>query len=75
MATRAFNFVEGEGIGIQAGPNPGDPDVLDVEISNTAIPDTTPVPAIPVSWSVLTDGNLTTPQLVFAAGDVIMVTS
>jgi hypothetical protein len=26
-------------------------------------------------WSVLTDGNLTSPALVFAAGDVIMVTS
>ncbi len=28
-----------------------------------------------VQWSVLTNGNPTTPELVFAAGDVIMVTS
>lgn len=31
-----LNFVEGEGISIQTGPNPGDPDVLDIEIANTA---------------------------------------
>ena len=34
--TRNLNFVEGEGISIQAGPNPGDPDVLDIEIGDGA---------------------------------------
>jgi hypothetical protein len=30
-----LNFVEGEGISVQTGPSPGDPDVLDVEIAST----------------------------------------
>lgn len=30
-----LNFVEGEGISIQTGPNPGDPDTLDIEIAST----------------------------------------
>jgi hypothetical protein len=35
MAITTLNFVEGEGISVQTGPNPGDPDTLDVEIANT----------------------------------------
>jgi len=35
MAVDTLNFVEGEGISVQTGPNPADPTVLDVEIANT----------------------------------------
>jgi hypothetical protein len=41
MTDTTLNFVEGEGISIQTGPNPGDPDTVDVEIASTlVIPDT-----------------------------------
>jgi len=51
MAT--LNFVEGTGIAVQAGPNPADADVTDVEISSTLeIPDAAPPfdPATATSW-------------------------
>ena len=35
MGQRTLNFVEGEGISVQTGPSPVDPDVTDVEIANT----------------------------------------
>lgn len=35
MTFTTLNFVEGEGISVQTGPNPGNPDVLDVEIADT----------------------------------------
>jgi hypothetical protein len=35
VTAHTLNFVEGEGISVQTGPNPGDPAVLDVEIANT----------------------------------------
>jgi hypothetical protein len=45
MDEHTLNFVEGDGISVQAGPNPSDPDVIDVEIS--ALPDEDPPAAVP----------------------------
>jgi hypothetical protein len=35
MGQRTINFVEGDGISVQVGVDPVDPDVTDVEIGNT----------------------------------------
>jgi hypothetical protein len=35
MAITTLNFVEGEGISVQTGPNPGDPETIDIEIAAT----------------------------------------
>jgi hypothetical protein len=69
--TTTLNFVEGEGISIQAGPNPGDPDVTDIEIaSNTA---GVVVPPVDISGKVDRDAVETATarlvQVKLAAGD------
>lgn len=35
MAFDSLNFVQGEGISVHTGPNPDEPDTIDVEIANT----------------------------------------
>lgn len=35
MTVTTLNFVEGDGISVQTGPNPGDPLTLDIEIAST----------------------------------------
>jgi hypothetical protein len=68
-----LNFVEGTEISIQTSPNPADPDVLDIEISSTFVDDDSGSGGGGiVAVDLLT--NPTVPDLIFAGGDVIVVT-
>ncbi len=56
MTVTTLNFVEGTEISIQTSPNPGDPDVLDVEISSTFVDDDDPT-ASTQWWMPLVDSD------------------
>ena len=67
MPDTTLNFVEGEGISIQTGPNPADDTIVDIEIATTLeIPD--PVTADPAD-----DTQVWLPLTTTVAGDDVLV--